>query len=52
MFAAYRSCTMLQSVAAIFIQRASLFFVFPDDAIDTLCRDALAFFGKVARYLH
>lgn len=50
-FATYRSCTMFQSVTAIFIQRTSLFFVFPDYAIDTLRRDALAFLGKVARYL-
>lgn len=33
MFAAYRSCTMLQSVTAILIQRISLFFVFPNDAL-------------------
>ena len=50
-FATYRSCTMFQSVTAIFIQRTSLFFVFPDYAIDTLRRDALAFLDKVARYL-
>ena len=33
MFATYRSCTMLQSVTAILIQRTSLFFVFPNDAL-------------------
>lgn len=33
MFATYRSCTMLQSVTAILIQRISLFFFFPNDAL-------------------
>ena len=33
MFATYRSCTMLQFVTAILIQRTSLFFVFSNDAL-------------------